>query len=473
MQSRKIVEIEILDAIISRIDPFYEEIIQPCISFNSVYWTQGRYKKEKKEYLKKCYEIKKRSMLIGTGLIPRVCDYLKHKGIKYKIANENPIKVGSNLKRLEHIVNKRNGDRITLREDQVEAVTMALRQERGIIKAATGVGKSYIMLGIMRCLDSSENILVLCHTTSIIKQLYDEFQNFFRSIVMFGGDVDSEEKFKPFKKQVVLSTIQSFSMIDPKEYSDYFSAVLVDESHRVSSVSGNYAQVLSNLLAPIRLGFTATPPTAQEAIFSYERYLGPVIYEFGINEASKIEILAKPHIIIKKAGFPSGLRDIRDYHTVYYEGIVANKSRNMQIVEIVQECITRGETVLIFVNKIEHGTNILSIADELGIEIAFVQGSSTTEIRERVKHELDNGVTKAVIATSVWKEGVNIRSLNNVINAGGGKSEIQTLQCIGRGLRITDEKKVVNIYDFFDSGNPYLIAHFGERMILYFNQGWM
>ena len=90
-----------------------------------------------------------------------------------------------------------------------------------------------------------------------------------------------------------------------------------------------------------------------------------------------------------------------------------------------------------------------------------------------MKHELDNGVTKAVIATSVWKEGVNIRSLNNVINAGGGKSEIQTLQCIGRGLRITDEKKVVNIYDFFDSGHPYLIAHFGERFCLFVDQGWV
>jgi len=31
----------------------------------------------------------------------------------------------------------------------------------------------------------------------------------------------------------------------------------------------------------------------------------------------------------------------------------------------------------------------------------------------------------------------------------------------------------VNIYDFFDSGHPYLISHFGERMTLYCSLDWV
>jgi superfamily II DNA or RNA helicase len=78
-----------------------------------------------------------------------------------------------------------------------------------------------------------------------------------------------------------------------------------------------------------------------------------------------------------------------------------------------------------------------------------------------------------VIATAVWKEGINIPSLDVVINAAGGKSEIQTLQSIGRGLRRTEEKLQVIVVDFFDATHKMLIAHFGERVSLYFDLGWM
>jgi len=60
-----------------------------------------------------------------------------------------------------------------------------------------------------------------------------------------------------------------------------------------------------------------------------------------------------------------------------------------------------------------------------------------------------------------------------VFNAGGGKDELPVLQTIGRGLRRTDEKDKVIIYDFFDPSHPYLISHFGQRVTLYMDNGWL
>jgi len=227
------------------------------------------------------------------------------------------------------------------------------------------------------------------------------------------------------------------------------------------------------LLAPYRFGFTATLPTRLEAQFSYEGLIGPLIAELSINQAAELNILAKPKIKIIKAGFPSHLRDIRDYHSVYEEGIVQNETRNRQVVSIIRDCVSRNETVLIFVNKIKHGENIERMCFDENVGITFIQGSSTMDVRERVKKELNTGVTQAVISTTVWKEGINIPNLNNVINAAGGKSEIATLQAIGRGLRKTSSKSHVTIYDFFDPGHPYLIAHFGERLCLYMDMEWI
>ena len=80
---------------------------------------------------------------------------------------------------------------------------------------------------------------------------------------------------------------------------------------------------------------------------------------------------------------------------------------------------------------------------------------------------------KCVICTAVWKEGVNIPELNVVINAAGGKSELVTLQTIGRGLRKTENKSELIIYDFFDNSHHYLVDHFGHRFCLYSDMGWI
>ena len=70
-------------------------------------------------------------------------------------------------------------------------------------------------------------------------------------------------------------------------------------------------------------------------------------------------------------------------------------------------------------------------------------------------------------------EIINIPSLNCVIIAYGGKDSKRTLQTIGRGLRKTDEKDIVTIIDFFDPSHPSLINHFGHRISLYCEEGWL
>jgi len=66
-----------------------------------------------------------------------------------------------------------------------------------------------------------------------------------------------------------------------------------------------------------------------------------------------------------------------------------------------------------------------------------------------------------------------MRYFNVIINAAGGKSEIRTLQTIGRGLRVTKDKKDVIIYDLWDVSHRFLIEHSGERICTYMDQGWM
>ena len=61
---------------------------------------------------------------------------------------------------------------------------------------------------------------------------------------------------------------------------------------------------------------------------------------------------------------------------------------------------------------------------------SIVNGGTKKDLREEIKSELKSKNIKCVIVTSAWREGVNIPSLNCVINGIGGKSEIVVLQAM-------------------------------------------
>jgi superfamily II DNA or RNA helicase len=233
-----------------------------------------------------------------------------------------------------------------------------------------------------------------------------------------------------------------------------------------------YAAIMNSLLAPVRIGLTATFPKDPEAALAVEGCFGPIIGEVTIQEGVEAGFLARPVIKLIPVPFNVDIRDLKRWAQIYDKGVVNHVARNRIIARLTRDLVAREETVLIIVNIIEHGDNIQKVLRQLGVSSEYIQGSSDAYVREHVRKSLNERKILCVIATAVFKEGVNIPGLNNVINAAGGKSEIATLQAIGRGLRVTDDKKFVTIYDFLDSGR-YIAEHAVERMKIYVDSGWL
>ena len=133
-----------------------------------------------------------------------------------------------------------------------------------------------------------------------------------------------------------------------------------------------------------------------------------------------------------------------------------------------------GESTLILVaTVIDHGKILSEMASDIfDLDVPFIHGETPKDTRQRMMRELDNKKRLCLIANVVWREGINIRSLNHVINAAGQAKERVTLQSIGRGQRATKDKKVVKITDFID---PYkhLAHHTIQRIIVYAENGWL
>ncbi len=105
-----------------------------------------------------------------------------------------------------------------------------------------------------------------------------------------------------------------------------------------------------------------------------------------------------------------------------------NNLRNDLIRQVVEEL--EGIT-LIIVTQINHG----DMLQQLLPESTFVNGKEQLETRKQIIKDIKNRKIKNIIATTIYDEGVDLPSIDNLIIACGGKSEIKTIQRVGRGLR--------------------------------------
>lgn len=453
---------------ITELDPVHcwipkdEEVLnalRPVLSYTATYYKPGPFKKTRKEYQKFLMKDYKGGNLFLTGFLPKVSYTLRRAGFGTKIVRPEY--------NIRYLINF-GLNNIKLDPEQIRMVQAALEKGRGVLKAPTGVGKTEMGMAIVNGLRNYQ-CLWLCHTKDLLSQTAQRL----RSEGFKNTGVVGDGSLEIAGKNPIVATRQTIvKHLEP--IADVCDAIIVDEVHHVSGFKSEYHDILTNILASIRIGLTATtPPDQTEAQLCVEGLLGPVIDVITLEEAQAMGRLAVPVVRTLKSPLNRSVSDLRRYPDVYEEGVVLNQARHHLIMNKAKEHVDIGDSVLIIVHRITHGEQLEQVARLIGLDCVFIHGNTETGDREEVKQLLTSKKRKCVICTTIWKEGTNIPSLNVIINAAGGKSEIATLQTIGRGLRKTKDKDVVYIYDIFDPSHRFLIAHFGERFSLYCDNGWI
>ena len=171
-------QIKILDAVECEISKQDAALLKPCLSFDAYYWKQTPYKKKKMKYSKDVFSFRGQKVWrFYTGLLPRIKEWCKQKDIDLEI-------VGDEFYLEQQVEPFLKG--ITFRDDQLAMIKAACKQQRGIVHAATGVGKTIIMLGIISCF-KGYHVLILAHTIDITSQIYGKLKDFgFTNIELFG-----------------------------------------------------------------------------------------------------------------------------------------------------------------------------------------------------------------------------------------------------------------------------------------------
>ena len=357
---------------------------------------------------------------------------------------------------------KSKGKSLKIRDYQLEAVQLALARNRALILSPTASGKSLIIYSLVRYYQmAGERTLILVPTTSLVEQMYSDFEDNGWSSGTYCQKVYQGYTTK-IEKDVVISTWQSIYKM-PKKYFEQFGCVIGDEAHmfKAKSLTG----IMTKLhRCKYRFGFTGTLDGTQTHRLVLEGLFGPVEKVTSTKELMDKKSLAKLNIkcIILKH---KNIREKLSY-AEELDYIVTNEKRIDFVVNLLQHL--RGNTLCLFQLVEKHGKILY---DRIGEDNAFfVYGATSAEQREEIRAIVDKSDNSTTIASyGTFSTGINIRNIHNIVLASPSKSKIRVLQSIGRGLRTSSSKDSVLIFDIADDlgRDNYTLRHFTERLNIY------
>jgi len=396
-----------------------------------------------------------RSGVFKTGLLQSLLENLKKIDCSPEIIYE---------KKTEIVPENWNIDGFTYYDYQKELIELALENQRGIVKSPTGSGKTLIMAGLVKAL-AGRKMVLLFNAKQLLTQTYDfltETCGMDNIGLCFGeGYIYGD---------IMLCTVQSVEKI-LSTHLEEAEVLMIDECHEFSNGKTTLAAIRSFPKALYRIGFTATPPRESIPRYNLEGALGSVwevVNTSGLVDSGK---LSKPIIqLIDREYNASGLDEDMSYLDVYEEYIIYNEERNNIIKEIVNDIrkTNKRSRILILTKSLDHGRTLEEL---LGGNCEFLQGcDSIGERYNAISRFRGCGESSILIGTKILQTGVNIEEITHFINARGMKSEIATLQALGRALRRHDTKEQVYVYDFMDK-EKYLRNHSISRKRHYQREG--
>jgi superfamily II DNA or RNA helicase len=355
------------------------------------------------------------------------------------------------------------GEKIRLRDDQVEVVNKFLENPQCIQEIATGFGKTITTATLAKIVEKYGRSIIIVPNKSLVEQTEEDFINCQLDVGVYYGDR------KELGKTHTICTWQSLNILDKKsqdndelltlaEFLNGVQTVMVDEVHMAK------ADVLKRLLtqnmsnAPIRWGLTGTVPKEDIEFQNIRAALGDVVHRVSAHELQEKGVLSNCHVnIIQTAEW----KEFGSYPEEL-KFLVTDVDRMTWVSKLVHGIAESGNT-LVLVDRIESGKFIVNeIPDSV-----FISGEVKTKDRKEEYDEVKTADKKIIVATyGVAAVGINIPRIFNLVLLESGKSFTRVIQSIGRGIRKADDKDFVQIWDLTAS-TKYAKKHLTERKRFY------
>ncbi|HEX9951266.1 MAG TPA: DEAD/DEAH box helicase family protein [Rubricoccaceae bacterium] len=362
---------------------------------------------------------------------------------------------------------------------QDEAVAAFLKAERGVLNMATGTGKTRTALQICDALlnqGSVDTVIVTADGTDLLDQWHGQLLGLasgrdpsLKLLRHYGGH--HQRDFFALSRSAVLliSRPQLAPALRRLTAVEAGRTILIhDEVHRLGS-PGNRLDLdgLSDAVR-FRLGLSATPDREYDADGNafIEDHIGPVLFEFGLDDAIRRGILA-PFEYYPLIYTPDQ-RDRDRLKGVYARAAARNKAGDPMSQEELWRELARVhktseaklpvfeafltdnphllERSVVFVETVEYGDAVLDIIHAHRHDFHTYFGGEDPEILNRFAR----GEIECLLTCHRLSEGIDVQSLRTVVLFSSDRARLETIQRIGRCLRADpgDPSKVAHVVDF-------------------------
>lgn len=337
---------------------------------------------------------------------------------------------------------------------------------RGLVVLPTGAGKS--LVAHLAIAAAARHTLIVVPTIDLMLQWHDGLRSDFGlpKVGLLGG---GSHEIEP----VTVTTYDSFH-IHAERIGNRFGLVVYDEVHHLPGPS--YILATDHLLAPFRLGLTATPERPDNRHLLLDRAVGPTVYRREIRELAG-EFLADYSVETLRVSMTEAeLDDYNAARQTYLDFVRQNRismsapggwarfialssrtpdgraafaayreqrrlalasSGKLAVVEQLLQ-LHRADRSIIF-------THDNATVFELSKRLLLPSITHRTSARERAEilARFRSGEYRTVVTSKVLNEGVDVPDAGVAIVLSGSATQREQVQRLGRVLRKREGKQAV------------------------------
>ncbi len=390
-----------------------------------------------------------------------------------------------------------------LRDYQQEAVSKVLKHfrktnESAVIVLPTGSGKSLVIAELARL--AKRKILVLTHVKELVEQNHQKYESYGVSAGIYSAGL----KLKETQHQVTFASIQSAAR-NLDDFNEPYSLIIIDECHRVNLAnsdlpneqakdkaaneanseskeqsqdksskllnSNQYQQIIEKLMQvnpEVKLlGLTATPYRLGMGWIYKKHYRGFMrsddkrpfehcIYELPLRYLIARKYLTEPNVVdatIEHYDFSSLRANTSGEYSPKDINHLLNKNPRVTqgIIEQVIELGDKRQGIMVFAATVEHAKEVYSyLPAKLS---ALITGATDNTERDKLIKAFKRKEIKYLVNVSVLTTGFDAPHVDMIAILRPTQSVSLYQQIIGRGLRLSDNKKDCLVIDY--TGNDF------------------
>lgn len=329
---------------------------------------------------------------------------------------------------------------------------------RNLVVAATGTGKTVMAASDYKAFALSRpraRLLFIAHREEILRQSLRTFQQVL-------CDYNFGEKwfgaYEPSNYEYVFAskTLLNNRLDDLQLPADYYDYIVIDEVHH--AVADSYRKIIDYFKPKILLGLTATPERMDEQDVLQD-FDGVISAEIRLDDALNKGLLAPFHyygitdaVDYTEVGWNRGKYVASELSKIY----TYNDARTGVILKSLENYLTKerihNARALCFCVDQDHAKYMAAKFTLCGLK-ADVLTSENAHERKKLYGYLKNKVINYLFVVDMFNEGVDIPEVDTILFLRPTESLTVFIQQFGRGLRKSEGKTHVDIFDYVGNCN--------------------